>query len=70
MLHMTQILIFIPYFDHKNIFGQNLTSNAVFTIGVPEKNTILGSSHRFLEIIILPKQLCRTKKRLPVNAYK
>ena len=44
---MTNILIFISFFDQPNTAGQNLTSNAVFTIKVPEKNALLGSCHQF-----------------------
>ena len=62
MLHMTHIFIFISYFDQQNNFGQNLTSNAVFTIKVPDKNPFLGSFYRFQQIIILPKQICSPKK--------
>ena len=40
----------------------NLRTNAVFTIKVPVKNAFLGFCHRFQEIIILPKQFCRTTK--------
>ena len=64
MLHMTQILIFISNFAKLNIFGQNFTTNAVFTIGVPVKNAFLGSCHRFQEINIFPKQFCKTKKNI------
>ena len=63
MLHRTHILIFISNWDKKYIFGQNLTTNAVFTIGVPVKNAFLGSCHRFQEMIDLPKKFCRTKNR-------
>ena len=66
-----QILIFISYFDQQNIFGQNWTWNAVFTIRVPEKNAFLGSCHRFQEVIVLPKQFCRTKKNfrsMPISS--
>ena len=45
MLHMTQIVTFISYFAQQRN-GQNLTSNAFFTIGVPVKNAFLGSCHR------------------------
>ena len=72
MLHIAQILIFIYHIEQQNIFGQNLTSNAVFTIRVPEKNAFLGSCHSFQEIIILPKQFCRTKKKfrsMPISSY-
>ena len=62
MLHMTQILIFISYFDKETcFFAQNLTLNAFFTIGVPEKNAFLGSCHRYQEIHILPVE---PKKKL------
>ena len=64
MLHMKRILIFSSYFDQQNYLGQNLTSNAVFTIGVPVKNAFLESGHRFQEIIILPKQFCIPKKNV------
>ena len=43
-------------------FFQYLTSNAVFTIGVSEKNVFLGSCHRFQEIHILPKNSVEQKK--------
>ena len=53
MLHMTKNL-WIYYFNQKNIFGQNLTSNAVFTIRIPEKNAFFRFCHRFQEIFIMP----------------
>ena len=61
---MTRIFIFISYFDQKNLFEKNLTTNTVFAIRVPVKNAFLGSCHRFQEKIILPKQFCKTKKNV------
>ena len=71
MLHMTQILIFISCFDTKKMCGLNLTLNAFFTIGVPEKNAFLRCCHCFQEMIILPKRFCKTKKKflsLPISS--
>ena len=70
MLHMMLILIYISYFDQKNIFGQHLMTNLVFIIGVPVKHAFLGSFHRFQEIITLAKQFCRTPPKITVNGYK
>ena len=41
-----------------------MTLSALFIIGVPEKNVFLVSCQPFENITILPKHLCRTKKKL------
>ena len=63
ILHWTNILILIFNFDQKYIFFlQNLTTNAVFTVGVPVKSAFIGYFHRFQEEKCLPKKFCRTEK--------
>ena len=52
-LHMSQIFMFIENVDQQSIFEQNLTSHAVFPIGVPVKNAFLVSSQHFKDVIIL-----------------
>ena len=64
MLHLTQTLIFISYFDKQNLFGHNFTWNTVFTIRIPEQNAFIASCQNFQEKYILPKQICKTKKTL------
>ena len=44
VLHITQMLIFVSYFDQTNYFWQNLTSNAIFPIRIPVKNVFLGQN--------------------------
>ena len=43
--------------------NKKISSNAGFTIGVPKKNALLGSCHRFQKKNILPQHFCRTKKK-------
>ena len=50
MLHMTQVLTFVYYFDKKK--GQLLSYKAVFTMWVPEENALLGSCHHSQEKFI------------------
>ena len=70
MLHMTHILIFISYFDTTNFFLAKFDKNGVFNNWGPVENAFLGSCHCFQEIFFFAKQICRAKKKLPVNSFK
>ena len=59
---MTQILIPFSNVDKIYIFGQNFTTNMLFTILLPVKNVFLGSCHNFQKIFIFLHNSVAQKK--------